>query len=149
MYDCLQKWWIPYYLGNFNNNNNNFNKFGIFKEYSEPKKLWKKILNLQEYCIWWTENFKPNYLSLPLVSFFPPFIGCLLLYKAPLSLVDMLHVTGGGQLVEGSVLSGSLFSLLSTSFGLLLARTLVLVPCLFFSPLCCVGCFLFIKLPSF
>jgi hypothetical protein len=29
----------PYYLGNFNNNNIIFKKIGIFKEYSEPKKL--------------------------------------------------------------------------------------------------------------
>jgi hypothetical protein len=39
-------------------------------------------------------------------------------YKAPLFLVDMLHATGGGQLVEGPVLSGSLFSLWPASFGL-------------------------------
>jgi len=79
--------------------------------------------------------------------FFSLFCWVLSFYKAPLSLVDMLHATGGGQLVEGSVLSGSLFSSMPTSFGLLLARTLVLALCFFLSPF--VGCFLFIKLPSF
>jgi hypothetical protein len=50
--------------------------------------------------------------------FFSPFCWVLSFYKAPLFLVDMLHATGGGQLVEGSVLSGSLFSLSPGSFGL-------------------------------
>jgi hypothetical protein len=46
-------------------------------------------------------------------------------------------------LVEGLVLSGSVSSSGPTSLGCLLAWTLVLAPCLFFSPL--LGCLLLIK----
>ncbi len=57
-------------------------------------------------------------LVLAACFFFSPFCWVLSFYKAPLFLVDMLHATGGGQLVEGSVLSGSLFLLWPASFGL-------------------------------
>jgi hypothetical protein len=50
-----------------------------------------------------------------------------LLGLPPLSLVDMLHVIGGFQWI-----SGSLTSMWPTSFGLLLAWTLVLAPLFLF-----------------